>query len=201
MADPVYPDVSTWIPDIDKWALIAEGIKDVALGALALFPTGDVAPAPVTRAQRYPSAYVAHGPQPTVEAQQKLRQLVVAFQYGYLGQAGEENYQNLKGAIGIAGFQTARFVLQLAAPNVMPTGGLSPLPARSDRQQSVETDFLTDAYIVWSSMVALMLGGITPRPWPTATERGDQMMVGPLEAIDSAGNVIAYRIQVQVQAS
>lgn len=198
---PVYPNVATWMPDgEEQFTLIAEGLLQVALHTLGLFPTGAPAGQPQTRAERFKRVMVTHGQKPPINSD-KMRELVVAAQYVFIGRAGEENYQYLKGSVGIAGFVTARYVIQLAEPWVMPTGGYAPAPARSDRIAQAADELYTDAYIVWSSMVALMLGGISPRPWPTKSERGEQIMVGPLTAVDPAGNMAGWSIEVQVQTS
>lgn len=198
-----FPQPETWIPNIEVVNDVGEGLLDVAVGALDLFPD----PTPPsgesrTLAARYERRYVSHGTAAPVVTS-KAKQITVVCTRIFIGRAGEERYQFVKGESGSYGYQTGQFLIELSAPwpaGVEPSGpGLS-ATTDFDRQRAALN---RDAVVVFSAMMGLALGSVT-RPWmattpPPGSVRGDGMAVGPMLPRDPSGTAASWTCLVHVE--
>lgn len=175
-----------WPQNPERVLHAAQTILDAAVGALQLSNITDYGRQVITHGITVPIA-------PEADAQ-----LIVSCAGIFLGKPGEQQYQGFAGAIGKFGFFYARYLVTVARKFVTVTGGLAPTLPSPKAQSLVNDPLWRDAWIVWSAMIALSLGGITPGPSPNPVST-DQMMVGPMVAADPKGNQALWQTTVEVQ--
>lgn len=182
-----FPPREQWIPDPDRLNKVGEGLLEVAFGALGHYDLAD----------RYERTYVGHGTEAPV-VRSVAKQLTVVCPRVFVGRAGEEQFQFVKGEAGKYGYQTAQFMVELSAPWPSPQGGQRSSAIATTAIDDHRAPLWRDGLVVWAAMLGLALGGIA-RPWPCRTERGEQIAVGQLAAKDPAGTQASWIVQVQVE--
>jgi len=203
MPNPTFPPFP-WIPQNGvRPAIIADGLLSVAYNSLSQFlvdPTaqqGDPDYLEV-RSAPYNRHYIAHGQTPVFQPNWQGKQMMLSLQRIYIGRAGKQQFQFKEGNSGSYAATVGQYILELGAPWPTQSGGLTPQAVRSDQMQEAAADLMTDAHIVWSALLALSLGGVTPYPWPENAPRADEIIVGPMEAYDPRGGVAGWHCQIDV---
>lgn len=175
-----------WPPNPQRLTTTAQTLLAAASGALAQNQITD-----------YDRQVITHGIRPVI-APQEAAQLIVNCEGIFLGKAGAQQYQFQEGAFGKYAFYFARFGVTVARKGVTITGGLAPTLPTPAAQGDAAAPLWRDAWIVWSAMLALSLGGITPPAGPLVPP-ADSVMVGPMVASDSQGVQSWWQITVEVQ--
>ena len=186
-----------WIPDSTQLADSGQIILDVCGQSLDHFPLGAG-----TRGTPYVRRVLTTGQiVPLVPAQDG--QLVVSLFEMAIGRAGEQRFQFFKGDLGTYAQRFVRYQVQLARTSPTVTGGIAPRMQTTNDLADYATTLWTDAYIVWSALLAMCLGGIrdatTGAQLSPAPITQDNVLIGPLGFDPPQGGLAVAKIEVQVQ--
>ena len=192
-----FPVQATWIPDTAQIATSGQVLLGVAGQALDSFPV-----AAETRGTPYQRRVLTTGNiVPLVPEQDG--QLVVSAVKLAIGRAGEERFQFDKGDLGTYAQRFSTYQVQLARTSPLPTGGIAPRMQRADDLADHAVDLWTDAYVVWSALLALSLGGVkdgtTGNQVTPAPLTQDNVLIGPMTFDPPEGGLAVAKCEVQIQ--
>ena len=130
-------------------------------------------------------------------------QLIVSLYEMAIGRAGEQRFQFFKGTLGAMDQRFMSYQVQLARTSPTITGGIAPrMQPAADLEDHAAT-LWTDAYIVWSAMLAMCLGGIknaaTGQQLSPAPITQDNILIGPLTLDPPEGGLAVARMEVLIQ--
>jgi hypothetical protein len=192
-----FPLQSSWIPDLAQLGDSGQVILDVAGQSLDYFPYEGG-----TRGTPYARRVLTTGQNVPMVPEQD-GQLVVSLFEMALGRAGEQRFQFFKGTMGAYAQKFVRYQVQLARTSPVITGGIAPRMPRADVLEDYARELWTDAYIVWSALLAMCLGGIvnaqTGEQLSPAPITQDNVLVGPVALDPPQGGLAVARIEVVVQ--
>jgi hypothetical protein len=123
-------------------------------------------------------------------------QLVVCIGNVFAGRAGEQQFQYAKGTLGKLAARTAQYFVEVVRPWATIEGGLAPSLQSTDALAETAALLWEDSYVVWSTLMATAMGGVTPSPAPIPQ---DNLMIGPAVPRGPAGGLAGYQIEVQIQ--
>lgn len=182
---PAYP----WLPDEDQLATTGQALMCCVVAVLTQW----------SRIGPYKRQLITMGDTPPWVV--KDSQLIVSLSTTHMGRAGEQQFQLTKGAIGKAGYLTTRWWVEVVNPWPSITGGISPRMPSVDAIGTAADGLFRDAWIVFSGLRALMLGGVvTNPPVSPAPDPTSQVftLVGPLAARGPIGGLAGLRCQVEI---
>jgi hypothetical protein len=119
-----------------------------------------------------------------------------------IGRAGEERFQFDKGDLGTYAQRFTRYQVQLARTSPTISGGIAPRMQGAQDLADHAVDLWTDAYIVWSALLALSLGGVkdqTGAPVHAGPLAQDNVLVGPMVFDPPEGGLATAKCEVQIQ--
>src|ERR1700675_1043149 len=119
------------------------------------------------------------------------------------GRAGEQRFQFFKGTMGAYSQRYMTYQVQLVRGSPTVKGGIAPRVQEADDLSDSATILWTDAYIVWSALMATALGGVkdldTGKQLSPAPITQDNLLIGPVSLEEPRGGLAAAKMLVIVQ--
>lgn len=190
---------SDWIPNLEQVRTSANIILQVAGQALDYFP---VAGGQNKRGEVYKRRVLSTGRVVPIVPNQDGQLSVSVFNF-YIGRAGEQRFQFFKGDLGSYSQRVMVFLVRLARLSPTITGGIAPKIQKESALDEQSNELWVDAYIVWSALLAMALGGVTNaqtgKQLSPAPITQDNLLIGPCAFPEPNGGVASAEIEIAVQ--
>ena len=175
-----------WVPNPNQLGDSAAVLLAVSGGALDRFGRGE----------EYHRRTWTHGD--TVWEPSGGKQLIVSLDTVHTGRAGQQQYQFDSGNFGVLDFLTAVYSVEVVNPWPTVTGGIAPQLADDPDTMQASLDLWTDAWLVFSALRALGLGGSVTDP-PVVPIPKDGVLVSPMAPTGPRGTLAGYKTGVSLQ--
>jgi hypothetical protein len=190
---PAHP----WIPNREQLEYSGNVILSVAGAVLDQTPYDGE-----SRGTVYSRRVLTTGQNVVFVPEQDGQMVVSLFQIA-LGRAGEQRFQFEKGTLGAYDQRYVRYQISLARSSPTVQGGISPRMQSSDALADAAALLWDDAYLVWSAMLAMSLGGVrnaqTGEQLSPAPITQDNLLPGPVAFDPPQGGLAVAKINLDIQ--
>jgi hypothetical protein len=194
-----FPVQATWIPNLDQVRTTGETILQVSGQALDQFQGDNGDP---TRGTPYTRRVLTTG-QIVPLVPELDGQLCVSVFEMFFGRAGEQQFQFFKGTLGTLSQKVVRYQVTLARTSPLPKAGIAPRLQRASELEDRAGTLWTDAWVVWSALLAMVLGGVTNAETGAQVSAApitqDNILIGAVAFEEPNGGLARVTIEVQVQ--
>lgn len=115
----------------------------------------------------------------------------------YLGEAGVQQFQPPRGEFGKWGKRTCEYRLEVVQAWPAVRGGLAGSQAPDQELMDATQKIWRDGYVVWSTLIALGMGGVTTVPEVVPTGQ-DWLLVNDLQPVGPRANEAGWSVLVSV---